>query len=65
MALPEFKFQERKKCRSPNIIIDEVEDWKWVNLSFLELDLDKNPDIYTEWFKIIFNRVKGYMETLN
>ena len=50
---------------SPNININEVEDWKWVELSFLERDLDKNPDIYTEWFKIIFNRVKGYIETLN
>ena len=50
---------------SPNININEVEDWKWVDLPFLEQDLDKNPDIYTEWFKIIFNRVKGYIETLN
>ena len=50
---------------SPNININEVEDWKWVELPFLEQDLDKNPDIYTEWFKIIFNRVKGYIETLN
>ena len=50
---------------SPNININEVEDWKWVDLSFLERDLDKNPSVYTEWFKIIFNRVKGYIETLN
>ena len=50
---------------SPNININEVEDWKWVELPFLEQDLDKNPDIYSEWFKIIFNRVKGYIETLN
>jgi isopentenyl-diphosphate delta-isomerase len=46
---------------NPNINIKEVEDWKWVDLSFLEQDLDRNPNIYTEWFKIIFKRVKGYI----
>ena len=50
---------------NPNINIKEVEDWKWVDLSFLEKDLDRNPDIYTEWFKIIFKRVKGYIDILN
>tara|TARA_B100000242_G_C43015124_1_gene472036 strand:- start:673 stop:1197 length:525 start_codon:yes stop_codon:yes gene_type:complete len=50
---------------NPNINTNEVEDWKWIDLSFLELDLDKNPNIYTEWFKIIFKRVKGYIENLN
>ena len=38
---------------SPIINIKEVEDWKWVDLSILEHDIDKNPNIYTEWFKII------------
>ena len=50
---------------NPKINTNEVEDWKWIDLSFLELDLDKNPNIYTEWFKIIFKRVKGYIENLN
>ena len=50
---------------NPKINTNEVEDWKWIDLSFLELDLDKNPNIYTEWFKIIFKRVKGYLENLN
>ena len=46
---------------NPKIHIKEVEDWKWVDMSYLEQDLDRNPNIYTEWFKIIFKRVKGYM----
>ena len=46
---------------NPKINIKEVEDWKWVDMSFLEQDLDRNPNIYTEWFKIIFKRVKGYI----
>ena len=50
---------------NPKINTNEVEDWKWIDLSFLELDLDKNQNIYTEWFKIIFKRVKGYIENLN
>ena len=50
---------------NPDINTNEVEDWKWIDLSFLELDLDKNPNIYTEWFKIIFKKVKGYIENLN
>ena len=50
---------------NPKINTNEVEDWKWIDLSLLELDLDKNPNIYTEWFKIIFKRVKGYIENLN
>ena len=48
---------------NPNINITEVEDWKWVDLSFLEQDLDRNPNIYTEWFKIIFKKVKRYILT--
>ncbi len=50
---------------NPNINTKEVEDWKWVDLSFLELDLDKNQNIYTEWFKIIFKRVKVFIENRN
>ena len=50
---------------SPIINIKEVEDWKWVDLSILEHDIDKNPNIYTEWFKIIFKRVKDYIDKSN
>ena len=48
---------------NPKINIKEVEDWKWVDMSFLEQDLDRNPNIYTEWFKIIFKKVKRYILT--
>ena len=50
---------------SPIINIKEVEDWKWVDLSILEHDIDRNPNIYTEWFKIIFKRVKDYIDKSN
>ena len=49
---------------NPEINTNEVEDWDWVDLSYLEKDLDENPK-FTEWFKIIFLRVKNYVNSLN
>ena len=49
---------------NPKINTNEVEDWEWADLSFLEKDLARNPNLYTEWFKIIFLRVKKTILTL-
>jgi isopentenyl-diphosphate delta-isomerase len=35
----------------------EVEDWKWVDLLELKKDIKENPEKYTAWFKLIFNKV--------
>jgi isopentenyl-diphosphate delta-isomerase len=35
---------------------EEVADWKWVSLEDIKTDIKKNPQDYTEWFKIIFER---------
>src|SRR5688572_14586630 len=40
----------------PTINTAEVEDWKFVDLKWLREDLEKNPDLYTTWFKIIMDR---------
>lgn len=40
----------------PNLNPDEVAAWKWMSLEDLKEDMAKNPDIYTEWFKIIFEK---------
>ena len=40
----------------PVINTDEVAEYKWVELEGLKLDIQENPQIYTEWFKIIFER---------
>ncbi|WP_271393547.1 isopentenyl-diphosphate Delta-isomerase [Aequorivita sinensis] len=40
----------------PNINPDEVADWKWVSLEEVKNDIQANPDIYTAWFKIIFDK---------
>ena len=38
---------------SPEINKKEVEDWKYVDLQWLKADMEKNPDLYTAWFKLI------------
>lgn len=38
----------------PNLNPEEVSDWKWMTLEDLKMDMEKQPQLYTEWFKIIF-----------
>lgn len=40
----------------PVINKDEVCDWKWVDIKNVKIDLADNSDMYTEWFKIIFEK---------
>ena len=35
----------------------EVDDWKWMNIDRLKRDVEKKPERYTYWFKLILNRV--------
>lgn len=42
----------------PEMNLDEVEDWKYIDLVALESDMKSHPESYTEWFKIIFERVR-------
>lgn len=38
----------------------EVAAYKWKNLEELRASLSENPEMYTEWFKIIFPRVMEF-----
>ena len=38
----------------PNLNPEEVNAWKWMSLEDLKEDMEKQPQLYTEWFKIIF-----------
>lgn len=40
----------------PNINPDEVEAWKWMSPEGVKEDISKNPNDYTAWFKIIFDK---------
>jgi isopentenyl-diphosphate Delta-isomerase len=35
---------------------EEVNAWKWMSLEDLKEDMEKQPQLYTEWFKIIFDK---------
>ena len=40
----------------PKINRDEVASWKWMTLEEVKLDIAVQPELYTEWFKIIFDK---------
>jgi len=44
----------------PNINPDEVNAWKWISPKELDADLRANPNSYTEWFKLSWQRVLQY-----
>jgi isopentenyl-diphosphate delta-isomerase len=42
---------------------EEVEDWKWIKPEELRKDVKGNPQKYTEWFRIVLDKVlKGRKE---
>lgn len=40
----------------PSINPEEVHSWKWMAIDDVKEDIEKNPHLYTEWFKIIFDK---------
>ncbi len=42
----------------PKPNLEEIEDHKWISTKELERDIKENPENYTPWFKIIFDKVK-------
>lgn len=46
----------------PNINPDEVENWKWMAIDDVKADMAAHPEIYTVWFKIIFDEFYHYLE---
>jgi isopentenyl-diphosphate Delta-isomerase len=35
---------------------DEVEDWQWMNIKALQIDIQQNPDRYTYWLRMCLGR---------
>lgn len=35
---------------------DEVEEWKWMSIAAVRQDIEKSPEKYTAWFKIILEK---------
>lgn len=46
----------------PNPNPDEVADWQWMSLEAIEKDMEEHPEIYTEWFKIIFDKYYKHIQ---
>ena len=40
----------------PNINTEEVASWKWMEIEAVKRDMVLHPEIYTAWFKIIFEK---------
>ena len=45
----------------PIINKDEVAAWKWMMPESIKIDISKNPDNYTAWFKIIFEKFYNHI----
>lgn len=46
----------------PQINSEEVADYQWKSIDSIKTDLKKNPDRYTVWFAIIFERFADHIE---
>ena len=40
----------------PTLNLEETSSWKWMHLDKVKDDIKHNPSLYTEWFKIIFDK---------
>lgn len=47
--------------KNPQINIKEVMEWKYMPLNEIKQSMKLNPELYTAWFKIVFEKVLGYM----
>jgi isopentenyl-diphosphate delta-isomerase len=46
----------------PTINPEEVESWKWMKIEDVKNDMEQQPDLYTVWFKIIFDEFYHFLE---
>lgn len=46
----------------PKINREEVENWKWMSIENVAKDIQLQPEIYTVWFKIIFDEFYHFLE---
>jgi isopentenyl-diphosphate delta-isomerase len=51
-----------KYLKNPIINRDEVADFKWMLLEDVKKDIAQQPEIYTEWFKIIFEKFYDFIK---
>lgn len=47
---------------APKINPEEVESWKWMGIEDVAKDIQFQPEVYTVWFKIIFDEFYHFLE---
>lgn len=47
--------------KDPVINTKEVADWKWMKPETIKNDIVENPEAYTKWFKIIFEKFYNHI----
>ena len=47
---------------APEINLEEVEDWKWMKIEDVKENMAIHPELYTVWFKIIFDQFYHFLE---
>lgn len=45
----------------PKINPEEVASWKWMSLEAVKQDIHNQPELYTAWFKIIFDKFYNHL----
>jgi isopentenyl-diphosphate delta-isomerase len=45
----------------PVINPEEVASWKWMPIADVKEDMEIHPDVYTAWFKIIFEKFYNHL----
>ncbi|OEJ98948.1 isopentenyl-diphosphate delta-isomerase [Flavivirga aquatica] len=45
-----------KYNKEPIINVEEVANWKWMRIEDIKNDISLRPELYTEWFKVIFDK---------
>jgi isopentenyl-diphosphate delta-isomerase len=51
--------------QDPVINKEEVENWKWMPLEMVKKDIAMRPELYTAWFKIIFQKFYKFISNTN
>ena len=46
----------------PNPNPEEIEDWKWVSVENVKKDIKRNPEKYTLWSRVAFEKVLGHIK---
>ena len=47
---------------NPNLNKEEVESFKWMTLEEVKEDMEQQPELYTAWFKIIFDKFYTHLQ---